>query len=913
MFFIISMTGSMFLLPNVSAHNPPYQIPTWIYCVSSPNPVGVGQTVTIFWWLDDILPTTNGIYGDLVTNVTMTLTLPDGTNKVLSANLTGDPIGGGDIEYTPTTVGNYSVVVYYPGQTLRNANPGPVTNSYNTSPYIGDYYEPATSTAAQFAVQQAPITTPQFTPLPTGYWNTPITGDNFLWSTISGNWVGAANAGFGNPTQGNINDYSTAPTTPHIVWTKPIDIGGMAGGVYSGGITNPTPGVSEPISYATGTAYESTNYIPIVIDGILYVNMFDTPRNGYYAVDLATGETLWYHNSTGPLLIGTQTAAHITGTDIPWQYPQLNFAQVMDYDTPNQEGVKSMLWSTYTFEGAHTAVGASAAGATPVGLQTYYPNETIAPDQVSGTGVWIMIDPNTGNPICTLYNVPSSGVQFAPSSQHTDPNGNILIYNLDTSAGTSNWLTMWNSTDAVNYPANNNYTTTSGEAYYWMWRPPIGSVINAAKDGYDWNVTVPASIEGGAIAWVGDNEILGTTGLTSFQYGVGPYSIWALSLAPATRGQLLWQNFYPSPPTLNATVTMGPVDPINGVFTVRQKETLQWFGYSLATGKQLWGPTPASESFDMYGLGGTIYNGALYSLGYAGILHAYNITTGVPLWTATTDNGGTSAPYPYIPVSGALTISDGVIYAQTAEHHVIEPFYPGWSIYAWNATTGQNLFNMTGFWGSSTIAIADGYVIDMNYEDMQIYCFGLGQTKTTVAAPTDTVTQGTPVLIQGTVMDQSPGSTLPIYDGISQAPGNVNSPAVADVDQVQQMHYLYQQAPAPSNDTGVTVTLTAIDPNGNAVNIGQGTSDSAGMFQIMYTPKLSGLYTIIAQFSGSGAYFASSAETSMAVAAASTATPAPTQPPTNNVSSMDFFGLSAAIIVVIIIAAAAIIILGRRK
>ena len=45
--------------------------------------------------------------------------------------------------------------------------------------------------------------------------------------------------------------------------------------------------------------------------------MFDTPRNGYYAVDVATGETLWYHNSTGPLLIGTQTAAHISGTDIP--------------------------------------------------------------------------------------------------------------------------------------------------------------------------------------------------------------------------------------------------------------------------------------------------------------------------------------------------------------------------------------------------------------------------------------------------------------------------------------------------------------------------------------------------------------------------------------------------------------------
>ena len=124
---------------------------------------------------------------------------------------------------------------------------------------------------------------------------------------------------------------------------------------------------------------------------------------------------------------------------------------------------------------------------------------------------------------------------------HTDPNGNILVYTINT-ATANGWLSMWNSTDAVNYPANNNYTTTPGEAFYWMWRPPVDQNINAAKYGYDWNVTLPAAVQGGTPYWVGDNVMLGTTSLTSNgAYGTNSYSVWALSLAPATRGQLLWE------------------------------------------------------------------------------------------------------------------------------------------------------------------------------------------------------------------------------------------------------------------------------------------------------------------------------------------------------------------------------------
>ena len=569
---ILMSTMSVFAFNaiTVSAHNPPYQMPTWIYCVENPSPVGVGQPIIIFWWLDDILPTTNGQYGDRVSNVTVTLTLPDGTTQVW-ANQTGDPVGGSYVTYTPTKTGTYTVFAHYPGQTLANINPGPIANSYNTSPWIGDYYEPSTSVNDTFIVQTSPISVTPQAPLPTNHWNTPVNAMNYNWASVDGNWlstvnVGASNPGPWNPTQGCINLYSMAPNTDHIVWTKPLDVGGNVGGTFGG------------LSYATGSAYESESNTPAItciINGILYVNTYAPPRDGYYAIDLATGETLWYHNSTGPLLIGSQTAAHIGGTDIPWQYPLISFGETMNYATPNQAGVKAMLWSTYTYYSPTTSVATGVVGATQTGLQTYYPNETLAKDQISGTGVWQMIDPDTGNWICTLYNVPSG-------TMHTDPNGNILVYTINT-ATANGWLSMWNSTDAVNYPANNNYTTTPGEAFYWMWRPPVDQNINAAKYGYDWNVTLPAAVQGGTPYWVGDNVMLGTTSLTSNgAYGTNSYSVWALSLAPATRGQLLWEQSYPQPPVANATVTMGPVDPTNGVFTVRLKEPLEWYGYSLA-------------------------------------------------------------------------------------------------------------------------------------------------------------------------------------------------------------------------------------------------------------------------------------------------------------------------------------------
>ena len=45
-------------------------------------------------------------------------------------------------------------------------------------------------------------------------------------------------------------------------------------------------------------------------------------------------------------------------------------------------------------------------------------------------------------------------------------------------------------------------------------------------------------------------------------------------------------------------------------------------------------------------------------------------------------------------------------------------------------------------------------------------------------------------------------------------------PCVSDASMTQWMEYVYEQQPEPTNVTGVPVTLTAIDPNGNFVTLG---------------------------------------------------------------------------------------------
>ena len=167
--------------------------------------------------------------------------------------------------------------------------------------------------------------------------------------------------------------------------------------------------------------------------------------------------------------------------------------------------------------------------------------------------------------------------------------------------------------------------------------------------------------------------------------------------------------------------------------------------------------------------------------------------------------------------------------------------------------------------------VADGYFVYLNIYDMQIYSVGKGASQLTVDAPSAAITQGQSLVIRGTITDIAAGTTQ--EEQAARFPNGV--PCVSDASQQAWMEYVYMQQNKPTNVTGIDVYITVIDSNGNYRYIGTATSDSSGTYSLQWTPDITGKYTVIATFTGTKAYYGSSAETSFAVDAAA-ATPAPT-------------------------------------
>jgi hypothetical protein len=127
------------------------------------------------------------------------------------------------------------------------------------------------------------------------------------------------------------------------------------------------------------------------------------------------------------------------------------------------------------------------------------------------------------------------------------------------------------------------------------------------------------------------------------------------------------------------------------------------------------------------------------------------------------------------------------------------------------------------------------------------------------------------------------------------------------------MGYVYQQRPMPTNFTGVPVTINVVDANGNFRTIGTATTDYTGAFNFVWNPDITGQYSVIATFTGTNAYFPSSATAVFNVMEAqATASPNPT---TNTQSMADIYFLPAIIglfVFIAIIGAVIIIVLRKR-
>ena len=164
-------------------------------------------------------------------------------------------------------------------------------------------------------------------------------------------------------------------------------------------------------------------------------------------------------------------------------------------------------------------------------------------------------------------------------------------------------------------------------------------------------------------------------------------------------------------------------------------------------------------------------------------------------------------------------------------------------------------------------------------------------------------------MIQGTVLDVSAGT----QQNEQKADFPYGVPVASDASESQWMEYVYMQHPCPTNFTGVTVTLTAVDPNGNLVQIGTATTDAQGLYHYTWTPpSVQGDYTITATFAGTNSYYGSAAETAMTVTPPQ-ATSAPTQTPAQSVADQYFIPAIAGLFVLIIIVAIVLALLMLRK
>ena len=280
-----------------------------------------------------------------------------------------------------------------------------------------------------------------------------------------------------------------------------------------------------------------------------------------------------------------------------------------------------------------------------------------------------------------------------------------------------------------------------------------------------------------------------------------------------------------------------------------------------------------SSSFGTYGIHSAY--GMWYRAAYDGV-YAFDWDTGDIVWRYKPPSVPYEGPYAgYYSFQSAATIADGKLYIANSEHTATQPITRGWGLHCIDAFTGEGVWNVTfsGMYGEPG-AVADGYLAASNYYDGYMYVFGKGQTATTVSAPDVAVPKGTAITIKGTVLDMSPGQ-----------PG---TPCVSKESMSLQMEYLHMQMPigglwGNETITGVPVTLTAVDSDGNWIDIGTVTTDGYyGAFGLAWTPSEEGTYEIIASFEGDESYGSSGAATFVTVGPAAAPAvpiePEPTEP-----------------------------------
>jgi hypothetical protein len=530
----------------------------------------------------------------------------------------------------------------------------------------------------------------------------------------------------------------------------------------------------------------------------------------------------------------------------------------------------------------------------------------------SGT-TWMVYDAYTGNALFNATGVPTG-------TSEVGPNGEYLIYtltNCGTTATPAWYIARWNSTKL------------------WTWGNTPSVPANLTVDGstsarYDFNVSV-ASFSGMAttnsilIAYNNEFAICRSGAYPSIGGTSYSWTYFKVSLNPQSQGNVVWTKPITAP-SGNLSITYSGSEKSLGVFVEKYKETMQYIGYSMDNGAQLWTTDGKQAALNYYASGynaGGNQNGAayaygkLYVSGMSGILYCYSLTDGKLLWTFGNGGEGNSTNSVFqVPGHYPITIyaiGNGVIYTTVTEHTVETPIYKGGMSLAINTTDGSLVWQERFVRGEAqsppTGAMADGYNVMMNSYDNRIYSIGRGPSQTTVSAPTLSTTFGNSVLIQGDVIDIAAGTKAD--EQAARFPNGV--PVASDTCMTEWMAYVYQQAAQPTGFTGVQVSINVIDQNGNYRNIGTANTDATGHYSLVWKPDIEGKYTVYASFLGTEGYWPSTVTTAFNV---DPAAPTPIATPTTAPSMADQYllpGLAGVIIAIAIVGIVIALLVAKKR
>jgi len=819
---LLTISATLVALPAANAHTPPWTIISYAYIVPAPNPVGVNQRVLIVMWVDTPMPRASVSNDIRRHDYKLTITKPDETKETMNWPTVSDTTSIQYVSYTPDQVGTYTLLFEYPGQTYT------WSGAYQNDTFT------AVSKTTTLIVHEEPL--PQAItsyPLPTEYWTRPIEGQNTDWWVLASNWLGknspqirTGETATGGAGYGQFQPEGPAPNSPHIMWSKPIQDGGVVGG--SGYHV-------EGTNYYMGGSYNVRFGNPIIMHGRLY---YELPLGnsggggGWICVDLRTGEEIWYNDQLG-----------VSGSGI--SDPRMGY--LYDYDMYNQHGIVPNGW----------LIAQSGGRGAPL--------------------IWNFIEPRTGKVVSmTVENVPT-GTAVA------SPHGETLQIQLDS---TNKWLAQWNSSKV--------FTTQTS-----------GTIDASTAARYDWNISIPDLGSGSWSIW---REVSFDDMLLLIQGGLGTHvgvfggsisdlgaNVTAISLNPASRGDILWTKHYPVAPN-NVSREITAWDPELGVFIVEDKETMVRYGFSLEDGSMLWGPTEPSHDYDTLRTTTLAAYGKLYAAGFGALLYCYDMATGDLLWTygnggeGNSTNAGLGTVYGTYPIFIDV-IADGKVYLATTEHSPGSPFYKGARYRCINATDGTEIWTLMG-WGTgmyaSFDAIADGFLAFLNCYDMQVYSVGKGPSSTTVSIQNDVIMHGNSVMVKGSVIDISAGTKQEVQ--AARFPNGV--PAVSDASMGPWMEYVYMQKPMPENVEGVKVFLKILDPNGDYYSTIV-TTDRNGMFSHMWAPTIVGEYHVTAMFEGSESYYPSQETTTFGVDQAPTTPEYPDVPTAEEIAQKTISQLPA--------------------